>query len=180
MSDVFYLRPIDGPIEPRDVQIMAVEAGGCFNIHRVDWELSFLAADGNRMLCWYRAPDAESARMALRQLGSDMNAVWAGSVLIQMGSKDATVLVEQSFEHRQSAHDALARHHTAAGHLGDNNAELIAGFLSNDGRRLVCAYAGADAQSVAAALTTAAIVPDAVWACQVVRPDGEPQLTTHR
>ena len=53
MSDVFYLRPIDGPIGPSDVHDMAAEAGGCFNIHRVDWEQSYLAADGNRMMSRY-------------------------------------------------------------------------------------------------------------------------------
>ena len=81
MSDVFYLRPIDPPISPGDVHRMAQHAGGCFDLHRVDWKQSFLAADGGRMLCWYVAPDAESARLALRQLGSNMNAVWPGRVI---------------------------------------------------------------------------------------------------
>ena len=180
MSDVFYLRPVDGPIEPRDVRNMAAEAGGCFNIYRVGWELSVLAADGQRMLCWYRAPDAESARMALRQLGSDMNAVWGGTVLTQVGKQDPSVLAELSFDHSQSTADVQARLGAAAAHFTDDQAELTAGFLSNDGRRLICAYAGTDAQSLAAALAAAAITADAVWACQVVRPDNDRQLTDHR
>lgn len=80
MSDVFYLRPVAPPITPADVQGMAQHAGGCFDLHGVTWEHSFLSADGGRMLCWYRAPDAESARLALRELGSNMNAVRAGTV----------------------------------------------------------------------------------------------------
>ena len=76
MSDVFYLRPISPAAAVEDVFAMAAQAGGCFNLHRVDWNRSFLAQDGGRMLCWYQAPDSESVRNALRQLGSDMKKVW--------------------------------------------------------------------------------------------------------
>src|SRR5262245_63661379 len=79
MSDVFYLRPITPPTNPAGVIEMSKHAGGCFGLHRVDWVRSFLSSDGARMLCWYRAPDAESVRIALRQLGADVSKAFAGS-----------------------------------------------------------------------------------------------------
>ena len=79
MSDVFYLRPIAPPTTPAGVIEMSKHAGGCFGLHRVDWVRSFLRSDGARMLCWYRAPDAESVRIALRQLGADVSKAFAGS-----------------------------------------------------------------------------------------------------
>ena len=88
MSDVFYLRPISPPATGEQVLAMAASAGGCFELHRVDWLHSFLARTGDRMLCWYRAPDAESARLALRDLGSDMSAVWRGQALAETDSID--------------------------------------------------------------------------------------------
>jgi hypothetical protein len=33
------------------------------------------------MMCWYRAPDAESVRIALRQLGADLAGVHPISIL---------------------------------------------------------------------------------------------------
>src|SRR5690606_28898722 len=79
MSDVFYLRSIDPPITPEDV-VLTADAGGCFDMHRVTWKQSFLSADGARMLCWYEAPDTESARIALRQLQANLEGVWPGTV----------------------------------------------------------------------------------------------------
>ena len=78
MSDVFYLRSIDPPITPADV---TEDAGGCFDMHRVSWKRSFLAADGGRTLCWHQAPDTESARHALRQLNASLEGVWPGCVI---------------------------------------------------------------------------------------------------
>src|SRR5690606_20963595 len=91
VSDVFYLRPIAPPVTPGAVLDLAAEAGGCFDLHRVVWTLSFLASDGGRMLCWYRAPDAESARLALKELGSDLNAVWSGRVIGKLSPDDEAV-----------------------------------------------------------------------------------------
>jgi hypothetical protein len=89
MTDVFYLRPMDPPVKPEDLQGMVEYAAGCFNLHHVDWKHSFLSTDGRRMLCWYRAPDAESARLALRELGSNLHAVWAGKVSGDIDSQPA-------------------------------------------------------------------------------------------
>ena len=171
MSDVFYLRPIDGPIGPSDVRNMATEAGGCFNIHRVTWQQSFLASDGNRIMCWYRAPDAESARMALRQLGSDMTAVWAGSVLPTASETPATVLAEATLAAAVTPDEVQAACASAASDLAANHAHLVNAFLSNDGKRVVYAFAAPNAASVADALEQAGIATDAVWPCQVVMPN---------
>src|SRR5690606_34795191 len=79
------------PITPSDVGLTD-EAAGCFNLYRVNWKKSFLSADGARMLCWYQAPDAESARIALRRLKANTEGVWAGTVVggDDPGAADAT------------------------------------------------------------------------------------------
>jgi hypothetical protein len=71
---------MDPPVKPEDLTGMIQFATGCFDLHHVDWKHRFLSADGRRMLCWYQAPDAESARLALRELGSNLHAVWTGKV----------------------------------------------------------------------------------------------------
>jgi hypothetical protein len=49
----------------------------CLEQHRVEWARSFLSNDGRRMLCLYRAPDVESVRLAQREAGLPVDALWA-------------------------------------------------------------------------------------------------------
>ena len=186
MSDIFYLRPVagsSGPVVAADVFAMANEADGCFSLHRVDWAKSYLSADGDRMLCWYTAPDAESARMALRQLGSDMNSVWAGRVLSvssdteRSNSSDTepNVLIEQSFTEARTPEQAQDLQSEWEPHLQAQGAALLGGFLSNDGKHLVSVCLAADSASVDRAMATAGTQPDTVWECQVVDPSDSQQ-----
>jgi hypothetical protein len=173
MSSVFYLRPIEPAIEPADVQTMATQAGGCFNLHRVNWRHSYLSVDGGRMLCWYEAPDAESARIALRELGSDMNAVWAGTVLGDTSDipVDGAIVAELSFdepldpEARERLLDALARTLVSAGMT------LVASFGSLNGAHVIAVVSGADEQAVRDALAGFEPAPASVWACTPILPE---------
>jgi hypothetical protein len=170
VSDVFYLRPIDPPISPRDIPNMVKMSGGCFAMHRVDWKHSFLAADGRRMLCWYGAPDAESARIALRKLGSDINAVWAGTVTGD--DPDAPAVLEANFVAEILLGEPLpeARLSSAAVAFDGRGAGLVRGFVSIGGTRFVGAFRATDAAAVRAALERAGMSAEAVWACTPVTP----------
>jgi hypothetical protein len=170
MSDVFYLRPIDPPIGPEDVRAMAQHAGGCFGLHRVDWRQSFLAADGGRMLCWYRAPDAESARLALRQLGADMSAVWAGRAIIgdsesppvSQARAVAEILLGESLA------DADLAQRTAA--LRRPDTALVCAFLSTRGDKLACIFRTSEPGAIEAALDDAGLPASDIWPCVPVTP----------
>ncbi|MBN1237754.1 MAG: DUF4242 domain-containing protein [Gammaproteobacteria bacterium] len=169
MSEVFYLRPIDPPIVPADVQTMAKHAGGCFDLHGVDWKQSFLAADGGRMLCWYRAPDAESARIALRQLGSDMSAVWAGAVVGDDPSSSASN-VGSAAEIRLDEPMAEAALERRIDTLRQSAAALVTGFVSARGTQLVCLFEADDVAVVQDALREAGLTAQRVWPCVSVTP----------
>lgn len=174
MSDVFYLRPVDPPTTPEAVLDSVRYAGGCFDLHRVDWTHSFLAADGRRMLCWYRAPDAESARVALRDLGAEMSAVWPGRVIGGVEPRDAAVslvdvLAEVALDEAPPRDDAdlLARLARAASGGG-----LMFGFafLSNRRDRLVCLLRGGDAGEARSLLEGGGFPRASAWLCTVVTP----------
>jgi Nickel responsive protein SCO4226-like len=49
----------------------------CLEQRRVTYLRTFLSEDGQRMLCLYRAPDAESVRQAQQQAGMPLERVWA-------------------------------------------------------------------------------------------------------
>ena len=170
MSDVFYLRPISPPATGEQVLAMAASAGGCFELHRVDWLHSFLARTGDRMLCWYRAPDAESARLALRDLGSDMSAVWSGQALAETDSIDidrVNLLTETVSDEPFSLESASGK----LEHLMPT-AELLGGFLSLDGRRMIGLSRSQDPESTSRNYNVAdAGISVSSWPCEVLTPD---------
>lgn len=49
----------------------------CLETHQVTFVRTFFSADRQRMLCLYRAPDAESVRLAQHQAGMPLDRVWA-------------------------------------------------------------------------------------------------------
>ncbi len=67
MSVYFSILSLTQPLNHDGVRRLALL--GCLEVHRVQWLRSYLATDGRRMLCMYRAPDAESVRLVLRQQG---------------------------------------------------------------------------------------------------------------
>ena len=170
MSDVFYLRPISPPATGEQVLAMAASAGGCFELHRVDWLHSFLARPGDRMLCWYRAPDAESARLALRDLGSDMSAVWSGQALAEIEGLDIdriNLLTEVVSEGPFSLESAAGQIERLL-----PTAELLGGFLSLDGRRMIGLSYSIDPGSASGDEDVAdAGITVSSWPCEVLTPN---------
>ena len=173
VSDVFYLRPITPPVTPGVVVRLAAETGGCFDLHRVVWTCSFLATDGGRMLCWYRAPDAESARLALKELGSDMNAVWPGMVIGDLspdgeGISRFNTLAEITYERPLPAGDDEILHRLGRGSLSD--IPVAAAFLSSDRRRMIGLLQAPDFDAASAALAADSLPVESVWPCTVITP----------
>lgn len=174
MSDVLYLRSIDPAATPDAVLAGGEHAGGCFDLHRVDWVHSFLAADGRRMLCWYRAPDAESARLALRELGSDMGAVWPGRVIggVEPGDpavSQVDVLAEVALDPSSPGDDGALMQRLQSVAEGDT-ADFRFGFMANRRDRLVCLLQARDAGAAASALEKAGLPAAVSWPCTVVTP----------
>jgi Nickel responsive protein SCO4226-like len=59
--------------------LQAIENAGahCMELHKVTFLRTFFSTDHLRMLCLYRAPDAESVRLAQHQAGMPVERVWA-------------------------------------------------------------------------------------------------------
>ena len=59
--------------------LQAIEDAGahCMELHKVTFLRTFFSTDHKRMICLYRAPDAESVRLAQHQAGMPVERVWA-------------------------------------------------------------------------------------------------------
>lgn len=77
LTDVFVARPVEAPTGSAPAHAVR-RPQDCLQIHRVHWQATWLSADGTQLICHFRAPDAESVRIALRQSAIPFEAVWTG------------------------------------------------------------------------------------------------------
>ncbi|MDW7748355.1 DUF4242 domain-containing protein [Halomonas sp.] len=157
------------------VMTLSEAAESCFVLHRVAWQGSLLARDGRRMVCRFRAPDAESARLALRQAGAEITTLWPGTVHDAPGLDAgrlaaANVLVERAFAAPISLAAIQAREDAGAACLQNHRVRFVRTYFSRDARRMLCLYRAPDAESVRLAQHQAGMPLERVWAFQAILP----------
>jgi hypothetical protein len=76
-ANVLVTRRFEAPAEFAEIQALEEAGAGCLETHRVHFIRSFFSNDRKRMLCLYRAPDAESVRIAQREAGMPVERVRA-------------------------------------------------------------------------------------------------------
>jgi hypothetical protein len=153
----------------------------CLDLHGIHRERSYLARDGQRILCHFRAPDAESLRMALRGAGIDYDAVWTGAVSHLPGSAEFVLVVERVFERPLSPDQERACRAAAARRLLDLGAEPARVLLSRSRQRLLWLCRAHTPAAIAAVESALAGQGFEVWGCDVVpRPGPAPDLAHSR
>ncbi|MGB5812815.1 MAG: nickel-binding protein [Polyangiales bacterium] len=78
MEWVIVEREFDPPVTA-DAARAGRDALDCQELYGVEPVRSYLAQGGRRMVCVFRAPDAEAVRTVLRNGGSGRAKVWAGT-----------------------------------------------------------------------------------------------------
>ena len=175
MTELFLERSFNPPIQPADVVALALEAGSCFNTHRVEWNVSLLSKNGQKMFCWFSAPDMESARIAMRQSDIDARVLWSGSVhdkpgLTKDGLAAANVLVERRFDNSVTLQEIQEIEDAGIWCLETRDVSFVRTFFSADQKRMICLYRAPDAESVRLAQRQAGVPFDQAWAFQAVDP----------
>jgi hypothetical protein len=169
MTELILERTFDPAFTPGEVVELAADSADCFGMHRVAWEASYLSADGHKMVCHFRAPDMESVRIALRQIGSDLSVFWKGSVHDAPGIDaseigKANVLVERSFDDGVVLQDIQDIEDAGIRCLEIRDVQFLRTFFSADRKRMICLYEAPDAESVRQAQREAGAPFDKAWA----------------
>lgn len=174
-------RDFDTPMAPSDFGEMASRSMGCFELHRVDWQYSMLAAGGQRLVCWFECPDMDSARIALRSEDGDISDIWPGKIIRQEAwpgtvhdapgmdedaISGANVLVERRFDEPVTAEEIQAIEDAGAKCLEMRNVLFLRTFCSLDRKRMLCLYKSPDAESVRQAQREAGMPVENVWSFQ--------------
>ncbi|PXX99341.1 DUF4242 domain-containing protein [Halomonas sp. LBP4] len=175
MIDVLVERYFEEPLGAELVMTLTLGAQACFDLHRIAWQGSLLAKDGHRLLCHFHAPDAEAARIGLRQAGADVTGLWAGTVHDAPGPPPtdlagANVLVERSFDEPVTVEAIQALEDAGSACLQNHRVRFVRTFFSLSGKRMICLYRAPDAESVRLAQHQAGMPMDRVWAFQLVSP----------
>jgi hypothetical protein len=172
MSDIFVQRDYDPPLTDDNFWQMARDAANCLDIYRVEWQRSLLSTDGRRLFCWFRAPDAESTRLALRKAGSEQAAPWPGTIHDAPAAdappaEAANVVVERSFGAPVTLEEIQALEDASASCLRERDVEFVRTFFSRDRKRMVCLYRAPDAEAVREAQRKAKMPVDSVWSFEL-------------
>jgi len=76
-ANVLVARRFAEPAVFDEIQALEEAGAGCLENHRVQFVRTYFSADRKRMMCLYRAPDAESVRIAQREAGMPVERVWS-------------------------------------------------------------------------------------------------------
>lgn len=160
MADVFVERRLSRKLDGFDICINKVESTGCLDLYRIEWIESFLGTNGDKLICHFRAPDAESVRVVFRNSGIQTDAIWAGTVHGSLQLHNSHIVVEHYFhdlipsDSKQALQAVRSQRLTALGLQADRS------ILSTDRRRMVCiCEAGSEIGNP----------PAGVWACRYMR-----------
>jgi hypothetical protein len=181
MPELFLERTFESPISRADVLAMAEVGRSCFQLHRVDWRVSLLAAGGRNLVCRFSAPDAESLRIAMRAAGAPTGRLWAGTVhdgpeLSDADHATANVAIERSFDVPVAVEEIQAAERS--GWCAQAyNVTFLRTYVSNDRKRMICLYRAPDAESVRLAQRFMKMPVEAIWAFTAIHPGSEPGQT---
>lgn len=175
MTNVFLERSFDPALSADKVSRLAAKSQTCFDLHRVHWHRSLLSLDGSRLVCWFTGLDAESVRIALRQVNTDMRKVWLGTVHDAPGRGEAdiataNVLVGRRFAEATDIEAIQAIEDEGAWCLEAHNVEFMRTYFSRDRLRMICLYRAPDAESVRLAQRQAGLPVDEVWPFTPINP----------
>jgi hypothetical protein len=170
MTDVIVERDFEDPIAAEQVGAMLEEAGGCLGLYRINWHSSYLADDGRKMVCHFSAPDTETARTALHQVGAVVRTAWPAT--IHTGSNASltpNVVVERDFEQAVTMESIQALEDAGSGCLDVRDVRFVQTFFSVDHTRMLCLYNAPDAEAVRAAQDEAKVPFARVWSAQLLQ-----------
>jgi hypothetical protein len=140
---------------------------GCFELHRVRWQDSYIANSGSR-ICHFQAPDAESVRMALRRSGVISAAIWTGTVYGEKEAAITNVVVDSDLPSASPADAREVLEIARTEWLSPFRFKLVQAILSANRRRLICFCEASDSNAIRLAQSAGKSPGLEVWPCRRV------------
>lgn len=177
MENVVVEMLYDPPLPPTNFTETLGAASWCFQLHQVAHRRAHLALDGHKSACVFDAPDAESVRLALRQLDCGDALVWSATVhdppeleaahdALRDGAE--IIVVERSFAQPAPFEELQERETRGAWCLAQHAVRFLRTYAARDERRMLCLYAAPDAESVRLAQAKADMPFERAWTARLL------------
>jgi hypothetical protein len=172
MSLVVVERSFAEPVAFDEIQAAEDRSRACLDVRGVRFVRSYFSRDRRRMICLSDAPDAESVRDAQAKAGLPYERAWASRSIRHAAAEPEgdAIVVERTLASpmdEPAIHDAAAR---GAWCRDVHGCRIVWSYLSSDARRMVCVFAGPDAESVRQTQRTTGMPFDAAWPATVHEP----------
>lgn len=138
----------------------------CSNLHRVFWCESFVASEGRRRICHFRAPDAESVRLAFRRTGVTVDKIWTGTVHDGFEAATADIVVERDFLPPFPTDAKNALEVVQTGWLEPHGLKLARAVVSFNRGRVICICESPGGRAVQPDAFEEHTPPGIVWSCR--------------
>ncbi len=158
-------REFESPLTQEHLDAMSASSADCLNLFRIEWQESFLADDGRKMLCHFLSPDLESVRVLTRRTDCSNYSLWSGSLHDTSSDQEVTVVIERQFDQPADIDALQALENAASDCLAMHRVSFVKTFIANDKKRMICLYRAPDAESVRVAQRQAKMPVTRVWAC---------------
>ena len=148
------------------------DTAACFDLHRARCQESYVAETGRR-ICHYRAPDAESVRIAFRSAGINADAIWTGTVHGDTKPSTEYVVVDLEFRPPLPADTIAALRLARTEWLLPIGLRLARAFVSTTHGRVIC-MCDAEGRDITR-LTQSVNAPGEgrVWSCRSIAAPSE-------
>lgn len=170
MSLVLVERRFPQPVGLEEIHAREQQAAWCFEAHQVRPVMAYLSTDRTRMACLFDAPDAEAVRRSQDKAGLPYEAAWAARPILHEDADTPAEVIVVVRTLPEPVDEAGAREAAARGAwcLEQRGCRSLRSFLAAGGRRMVCVYAGPDAESVREAQKRVGLPFDEAWPAGVV------------
>jgi len=177
MAHVILQRSPQPPLAFDELPTIDAQAAGCFELHGVRHVRTHLRHDGRRAMCEFEAPDAESVRIGLKQLGVEIERVWSATIHEPPDVPAAPetdcgerVVVERAFDSPVDFAEIEAIENRGAWCLQLHRVRYLQTFFSLDRRHMICLYEAPDAESVRLAQSKAGMPFERLWSAALYVP----------
>ena len=166
MADVFVEWTVETRLHESDIQSLMHDSNGCREFHKVQFRESLLDDAGKHLFCHFRAPDAESVRMALRCVGADIDVLWSGIIHDRPEPAIPNVVVECKLSHSILTDTDEALDAIASNWADLYGFKLTRAIVSRDGMRIICLCKAPDAESISLAQNQNDVHATSIWPCR--------------
>ncbi|WP_421654980.1 nickel-binding protein [Leptothermofonsia sp. ETS-13] len=152
-----------------------LELHPCFVAHGITWVRSFVAVDGTRSICEFKAPYAELVRDACRQGGIPYDQVWRAEICLEQSQflrlPGSTLVITEVVDGKPIASDEwITIQKTAQTYFQNQDIQSVLSLVSVGGRYAIAIFTDTNMDDVHKACCNANIPLTRIWRSRLVVP----------